>query len=320
MDPHMTREDEELLMCGAHRRLQQRLSPPATIKPKKKKLVNFKISRKGQSDDSDRDKATSNASYSAISQEIDERQERQGSRHLQERKEHRRLSEEDLRGDFGGERRGSNENLNVRKDYVRNLNEIGKDGHTVERREATRNLSKRMEHTRNCNEKRDDVKDISERRHKRSCNKRRDSTRNSERRDDNRNFNGIEMMSCLSSPDKDGNENLPSSSQKAEHHGPILNQTPTATNENSNRRRSEAIQLKTRSLSETSWEKVKLVTVNNGKGARFNNVVEMVTNKRRSSFAPYIWTPSVPRSAPNPRPANFQDQVSPIASSITDRS
>ncbi|XP_071535651.1 uncharacterized protein [Panulirus ornatus] len=311
MDPHMTSEDEELLLWGAHRRLQQRLSPPRTIVAKKKKLVNFKISRKTQADDNDQARTTSSASYSAVKQETDERQETQGSRHVNDRKEYENINEREPRRNLGDDRRENFENLNVRKDNVRHLNEDRNNTHTNERREDYRNLNKRREHDRNSNEQ-DYVKDFSEKRHKRNSNKRKD-IRNSERRDENRNFNSIDMMSCLSSPDKDGNDNLPSSSQTTECQGPILNQTTsaTSTNENPHRRRTEAIPMKTRSLSETSWEKVKLVTMQGGRGARFSNVVEVMANKRKASMAPYIWTPSVPRSAPNPRPANFQDQEEP---------
>lgn len=39
-----------------------------------------------------------------------------------------------------------------------------------------------------------------------------------------------------------------------------------------------------------------------------NSLVEMLITRRKASLAPSIWTPSVPRSGPGPRPANFQDQ------------
>ncbi|KAG7159212.1 hypothetical protein Hamer_G016604 [Homarus americanus] len=48
MDPHMTREDADILEFGPHRRLRQTLSPQEVEPVKKKKLVNFKISLKGR--------------------------------------------------------------------------------------------------------------------------------------------------------------------------------------------------------------------------------------------------------------------------------
>lgn len=62
------------------------------------------------------------------------------------------------------------------------------------------------------------------------------------------------------------------------------------------------------SLSSTeNWNKIK--TVATPRGFRINSLVEMLITRRKASLAPSIWTPSVPRSPPGPRPANFQDQV-----------
>ncbi|XP_037802569.1 uncharacterized protein LOC119597136 [Penaeus monodon] len=49
MDPHMTAEDELCLDSATHRRLRQRLSPLPAFPVRKKKLVNFRISRRRSS-------------------------------------------------------------------------------------------------------------------------------------------------------------------------------------------------------------------------------------------------------------------------------
>ncbi|KAK3880622.1 hypothetical protein Pcinc_014896 [Petrolisthes cinctipes] len=47
MDPHMTEDDAKVLGMGHHRRLEQRLAPPSPVQAnRKKKLVNFKVSRR----------------------------------------------------------------------------------------------------------------------------------------------------------------------------------------------------------------------------------------------------------------------------------
>ncbi|KAK7019455.1 hypothetical protein SK128_025930, partial [Halocaridina rubra] len=53
MDPHMTQDDVTMLRRSSitHRRLNQSLSPPLHPSGKKKKLVNFRLSRRGSDDE-----------------------------------------------------------------------------------------------------------------------------------------------------------------------------------------------------------------------------------------------------------------------------
>lgn len=72
------------------------------------------------------------------------------------------------------------------------------------------------------------------------------------------------------------------------------------------RRKSDLSRSSSLSSSE-NWNKIK--TVATPGNSRMNSLVEMLITRRKASLAPSIWTPSVPRTPPGPRPANFQDQV-----------
>lgn len=72
------------------------------------------------------------------------------------------------------------------------------------------------------------------------------------------------------------------------------------------RRKSDFSRSSSLSSSE-NWNKIK--TVATPGNSRMNSLVEMLITRRKASMAPSIWTPSVPRTPPGPRPANFQDQV-----------
>ncbi|XP_042239549.1 uncharacterized protein LOC121877758 [Homarus americanus] len=365
MDPHMTREDADILEFGPHRRLRQTLSPQEVEPVKKKKLVNFKISLKGRwrSDDKgsiDESYYSTDKSYSSFqmhekprnSKRYGEKTGNNGSirdsRPFDEtesisnyddgRAEFRNFNEgKDYITKFNEERddmrnfnkeRDDMRNFNKERDDMRNFNKERDDMRNFnEERSDIRNLTERREDTRNDNGRREDLRNVIDgrdvgnfreipdlRKDVRTVKEKREDFRRirmrtgDERREDDKNANVMEAV-VNNSVSSGVLSNKNTTTQTKNCPKSILTQRSPSANPKSDSRGKRSLK-----SSYTSWDKIRTVTTNNNaKTNRLDNVVEMVTTlkKRTGCPAPTIWTPSVPRSMPTPRPANFQNQEEP---------
>ncbi|XP_042880820.1 uncharacterized protein LOC122258739 [Penaeus japonicus] len=224
MDPHMTAEDELCLDSFTHRRLRQKLSPPPRFPPKKKKLVNFRISRRRNS-----------ASSIAPAQEHD------GKRAS---KRNSVTFEDPDDDDDDDDDEDVYQNLEQR-----NLNEVTRGAH------------------RTFGSSRPPAATDNSRTH----------------------LNGglRPPPPTLIEESERPALNAPSPKRRARGGKPL---TPR------------------RMASLESWDRLRSSRVASEKSSSLHNVVTMLTCKRRSRPAPSIWTPSIPRSLPSPRPANLVEQ------------
>ncbi|XP_069972894.1 uncharacterized protein [Penaeus vannamei] len=232
MDPHMTAEDALCLDSATHRRLRQRLSPPPAFPAKKKKLVNFRISRRRAS------------AASLEPQDVRRRAAKRNS-----------VTFEDPDGDDDDDDDDGDEDVYQSFDHERrNLNEVPRAAH------------------RSHAPSRPPAAPPAARPH----------------------LNG----GLRPAP--------PTVIQESER--PALNRTAPPDARVAARRGRDGRPLTARRMASLeSWDRLKSARPEPEK-ASLHNVVSMLTCRRRSRPAPSIWTPSVPRSLPSPRPANLLEQ------------
>nr|XP_053651120.1 uncharacterized protein LOC128701440 [Cherax quadricarinatus] len=200
MDPHMTKEDAEYLDNGPHRRLYQSLSPPKELPVKKKKLVNFKISRRRRySSDGNDDSKSTRTPYSSIRDDVRERKET--VTYFDDRRESTRRVNEGRDIKYFNERKLVN--LDERREDVLNFNDLNE-------RDVT-NFSER-EHIRNFHGRRNGIRNLGEPREAMiNDNERREELRNLiDRKDEfnNDNVRGIDIRSLTDRREDCRNDNL----------------------------------------------------------------------------------------------------------------
>ncbi|XP_045605443.1 uncharacterized protein [Procambarus clarkii] len=241
MDPHMTREDAAVCLAdGPHRRLYQSLTPPQPQPVKKKKLVNFKLSRKGRlgSDSKDDDRGSSTRERRGTFRSSDKR--RGTLKNIDERREafasfsdstdirffdaRDIISFDEMREDVRNFNERGVQNNNEKKEDIRNLN--GRRNyieHYSEQRGNTRNdndrrqefnndnefkvlesMSRRREDIRNDNRRQEGIRSLDDPGNFRNARQKREAFKNiKERRDDLKNI-------------RKGRENLKSAKEKSE--------------------------------------------------------------------------------------------------------
>ena len=296
----MTQEDREIYELGSHRSLRQELSPPCQLHVKKKKLVNFKISLRRRS--------TKEEQY---------RRSSTGSITLPQRPEGRKNSVTFLQDEC--------EPLET----LRESHEPRSD--SILQRQGTKTTKERREAFRSTGEQRMAYR-MSQDRRSTSTTTNLSLSRDQDFRNDNDDSRDTDMtLQCDEDLSKVTQHSLNLNAHRRNSQiEPDVNlptrTTPVTTcptktisfnsfctvdslnlnSETVHRRRNDF----SRSCSVSStenWNKIK--TVATPKSSRINSLVEMLITRRKVSLAPSIWTPSVPRSLPGPRPANFQDQV-----------
>ncbi|XP_068240161.1 uncharacterized protein [Palaemon carinicauda] len=139
------------------------------------------------------------------------------------------------------------------------------------------------------------------------------------------NFNNLniinqrdESMSSMSTQDTiltpEANGNVPGWTQIADNQTPKLNRpTSPAKSALKNKQHRECVPMQTRSKSMTDqWNLVRSASMDeSARRSSLFAVVNVVVNKRKGTPAPSIWTPSIPRSQPTPRPGNWREQEEP---------
>ncbi|XP_063610492.1 uncharacterized protein LOC134784372 [Penaeus indicus] len=241
MDPHMTAEDELCLDSATHRRLRQRLSPLPAFPARKKKLVNFRISRR-------------RSSAGSVSLAPEDGRARASKRNS--------VTFEDPDGDDDDD--DDDDDVYRRLDHERrNLNEVPRSAHRTHapaRPPAATNAAR---------------------------------------------------------PHLNGGLRPVPPTVIPESERPALNRTAPPDARKSPRRgrgarggrggRGGKPLTARRMASLESWDRLRSSRME-PESSSLHSVVSMLTCRRRSRPAPSIWTPSVPRSLPSPRPANLLEQ------------
>ncbi|KAK8392496.1 hypothetical protein O3P69_014694 [Scylla paramamosain] len=324
MDPHMTAEDRNIMDLGTHRRLKQELTPPACPQHfRKKKLVNFKVSlrRRSVKDQARRGSTGSittprsegrKSSVTFLQDQVDAlgdikdstedaiplqtrndsrtaTLERQDTRTTKERREAFRST--------GEQRMAARRSLDRRSGSVAASFSLSRDqDHRFEDQgsrdmEMTRRLDQELSRATQRNLFVDSAK------------------RNS--------LAEPELSPIRTTPPRTSPTRTTPTRTSPNMFIPLSQTFPTSstvpTAEDIQRLNNIAAQRKREDFSRSSsvsstenWNKIK--TVATPRSSRINSLVEMLITRRKASLAPSIWTPSVPRCCPGPRPANFQDQ------------
>ncbi|XP_064099112.1 uncharacterized protein LOC135210207 isoform X2 [Macrobrachium nipponense] len=128
-----------------------------------------------------------------------------------------------------------------------------------------------------------------------------------------------ESVSSLSTQESiltpEANGNVPGWTQIDDNQRPKLNQitSPTKSVLKNKQPPGESVPLQTRRKSVADqWNMVRSLSREDSvRRTSLYSVVNVVFNKRKGTPAPSIWTPSVPRSQPAPRPGNWREQEEP---------
>ncbi|XP_045107221.1 uncharacterized protein LOC123502095 [Portunus trituberculatus] len=327
MDPHMTAEDRNIMDLGSHRRLKQELTPPPCPQHfKKKKLVNFKVSlrRRSLKDQARR------GSTGSITPRFDGR--KSSVTFLQDQVDALGNVKDCAEHDIPLQTRHDSRTATLERQDTRT---------TKERREAFRSTGEQRMAARRSQDRRSGSTANSfslsrDQEHRFEDQGSRDmemtrrldlelsrATQRNLSVDTGKRHSLVEpdLSPIRTTPPRTSPRTTPTRTTPIRTSPNVFcppnDTSPTPltvpTAEEIRRLNNIAAQRKredfSRSISTSStenWNKIK--TVATPRTTRMNSLVEMVITRRKASLAPSIWTPSVPRSSPGPRPANFQDQ------------